>query len=714
MPINDDLSEYLEAKAASIDVEPITLAGVKQRWQRRNRRNRLVAVAAVFALVVGAGAGLRALTDDDPGADVAVGVAGHGAVDGAVEGSADQPGSPPLTATTAPAPAGADAGASGSTSVAVSSDYGGDSKVVPWGEGFLSWSVVRESPSLDSLDPAVADKFPPEIIKVIQDAGATTLEESMDALRAAGLLELATRIVTDDPELMDLYSQATAQTTTRFVAQASADGVTWKEIDTSTWPVSGQSFRSVTSDGSHLLIGEVVAEGSGEPGSAIAIRIYVTTDLGTWTTFDLTPPDVSLGSPHVQSNVSISRVAIGPNGWAAIVDSNSWLDIDSLLPIEIRDRGNYGVDYTDDGLVVRIYSGTDTSPGDLPVPATTIDPAGARLPLPPNASGEVAPVDTIRFTWDELGIDGSASGPDIFGDQTVSTIFVADWGGVPSVVAGATGLGRIGQIVGTDTGFVALMYGTGPGEPNLAYSPDGRFWQTIATPSIQRIDSLVAVDGGVVVSGGPDGVQNLWLGGPDGTGLVPITVPDIPAGTWIGLNPGSSQRGTVSIVDVTGYPPYDPFAVDFDVTVENEGMSVTLGQRADGSAWVKVIDLATGEVVLDRQAGADGAAGNLFSTDADSLILNDEAGNPVVSLPVKQMSDRFSAARDAAMAAAASERPVPPELAPDFRVVASRDGANWLVTPLAAGIGSYVGSMAINGNTLVVEIGSEFQTFTLP
>ncbi len=680
MPINDDLSEFLEAKAASIDVDPIDLAGIRQRGRRRNRRNRMVGVGAVFVLVIGASVGVRTLTADDSGSDVAVGAAASGPASDSVP-----PPDPTVALPTSTLGPNQSSTESTSSAAAVPGVNVGTPIVVPWGDGFLSWSTIRESPTLDLLDPSVADKFPPEIIAAVRDAGATTLEESVEALRAAGLLELATQIVTDDPDLLDLYSQATNQGTTRFVAQTSNDGVTWQEIDTSLWPAVSPSGREVVSDGSHLLIAENPGDGGGGPNSASTIRINLTTDLETWSTIDLAPPSQFEGNPHVRSEAWLSSIAIGPDGWVAMANSNVWLDIESLIPAELRGVSEYRVDYKTDGVTIQIHPQTPANP-----------------------------TDTFTFTWDELGIDGSELGPDFSGDQTITTIFAADWDAEPTVAVDTAGLGRFREIVGTDSGYVALTQRTGEVESNLAYSADGMSWQAVATPGIQRVDALAAVDGGLVVSGGTNSDLGLWLGGPDGAGLVPVTLPEIPPGTSIRFNTGSSTLGAAAIVDLTRYSAFDPFTVDFDVTIEQDGIAVTFVQRSDGSGWLKAVDSATGEVLLEQPLGAENQAESPVTIDAEWLTLSDEVGDLIVRLPTVEVEKKINAARDAAIAAAQSDRPAPEEMVPDVRLVASRDGVNWLVTSAPDEAGSFPDAMAINGHTLVARFGSDFQTFTLP
>ncbi len=721
MPINDDLSEFLEAKAASIDVEPIDLAGVKQRGRRRNRRNRMVGVAAVFALVVGVSVGVRALTSNGSATDVAVGVAANGPVTDSVPVSDSVP--PPEPTVVLPTSTlGPDQsyGESTSSSVAVPGINAANPTVVPWGDGFLSWNTIRESPTLDILDPSVADKFPPEIIAAVRDAGATTLEESVDALRAAGLLELATQIVTDDPDLLELYGQATTQGTTRFVAQTSNDGIAWQEIDTSLWPAVSPNAHEVVSDGSHLLIAESVGEGSGGPNSNSAIRINLTADLETWSTIDMVPPNPFEGSPYVNSNVGFSNFAIGPNGWAAVVNSNIWLDIESLIPAGFGGTGISGMIYTADGVTIR-FSPVAAMPSTGNVATTTtvypaVTTSAAPAPTPEAGSGTADPIDTLTFTWEELGIDGSGLGPNPLGDQTVSTVFAADWDAEPPVVVDTAGLGRFLQIVGTDSGYVALTQPTGSFESKLAYSADGMSWQSVVTPGIQRIDALVAVDGGLVVSGATGGDHGLWLGGPDGAGLVPVSIPDIPSGTWITFDSRSSTRGATAIVDLTTYPSsaFEPFAVDFDVTIEQDGIAVTFVQRADGSGWLKALDSATGEVLLKQPLGVENQAETQVAIDAEWLTLSDGAGDLIVRLPTIDVEGKINAARGAAIDAAQSERLPPGELVPDVRLVASRDGVNWLVMPAPDEAGSFPAARAINGHTLVIRLGNDFRTFTLP
>ena len=48
--------------------------------------------------------------------------------------------------------------------------------------------------------------FPPEILETLAEAGVTTIDEAMAVLEEAGLMQQATDIVTQNPEVLEWYN----------------------------------------------------------------------------------------------------------------------------------------------------------------------------------------------------------------------------------------------------------------------------------------------------------------------------------------------------------------------------------------------------------------------------------------------------------------------------------------------------------------------------
>ncbi|MEM9202839.1 MAG: hypothetical protein AAGC53_14330 [Actinomycetota bacterium] len=101
-------------------------------------------------------------------------------------------------------------------------------------DGFLAWGqhYTPSDTSLQDLVPDIADRFPQEIIDVLAEAGfeitdANSIEETTAVLADAGLLDLATQTVTEDPELLDAYMEVTSGGTYETQAFFSADGISW-------------------------------------------------------------------------------------------------------------------------------------------------------------------------------------------------------------------------------------------------------------------------------------------------------------------------------------------------------------------------------------------------------------------------------------------------------------------------------------------------------
>ena len=105
-------------------------------------------------------------------------------------------------------------------------------------DGFVAWGQIH-TPSdvtLQDLVPDIADRFPAEIVDTLTAAGfdvgdVNSLDAAAEVLDAAGLLDLASQVLADDPELMDAYLEVANGGVYETVAFFSADGSSWSSID---------------------------------------------------------------------------------------------------------------------------------------------------------------------------------------------------------------------------------------------------------------------------------------------------------------------------------------------------------------------------------------------------------------------------------------------------------------------------------------------------
>ncbi len=739
----DELKSHLADRAASMGVESASVADVERRGRRRTRRGRAGGVVAVVAVVLVATVGIRPLiTDDQSTLDVAAGATTTvaptttvGTAGRSTDSAIPSPPPPPLSQGEAIAAA---------SSFLVGSDYsyGGGDWVVPWGDGFLSLTTVWDTPLLPGPDSELAALFPPEILEVVQEAGATTLNEAMAALQAAGLLEQATDLVERDPELMSVFQSLSVPGPARLLAQTSPDGVVWTDMEGFVPPPVGTSFSQVVSDGTHLVVaGQVwndevsfddpgVASGDGSS----TITVSVSTNLSDWEAVEIVSPSVD-GPAYVQTDRSLWDLTIGPDGWLGVVSTNSYVDMWSLLPPEVREwQGGSGITQTPDGLEVELYAAFEVGleAEFEPPPATTI----AVLPGVSTASAEATgrtpladesccePSETRFYSWSDLGVD-----PDEFETfrstsefaSSSDSIWIGDWNGTPASGSVFGGPGdRINGVVGTDAGFLALKYTMESGSRELLFSADGLVWRPTEMPAGDPIESILAVDGGALVQTRNQLDLSIWRGAADGTGWTKAEVPaELTDAGYLNGFFGAS-RGLVAVIDTRVYTDLSQPPVEFDVAIEQDGQSIHLFAHDDGTADLVITDLATGEVVADLNGNYGGLSADFvrISDPGDFIEIVDDGGNVLVSIPMDVILEVVLPAQQDAMDASDWVPPPPVEEFPEFTLVATFDGIEWLAVPLDSDAGSagyveYPSSMGINGDNVVLRRGGTWESYTI-
>ena len=80
--------------------------------------------------------------------------------------------------------------------------------------------------------------FPPEILDTLAEAGVTTIDEAMAVLEEAGLMQQATDIVTQNPEVLEWYNGVFSGGSYESYAEFSEDGENWSLSTASAgrWP----------------------------------------------------------------------------------------------------------------------------------------------------------------------------------------------------------------------------------------------------------------------------------------------------------------------------------------------------------------------------------------------------------------------------------------------------------------------------------------------
>ncbi len=738
----DELKSHLAGRAASMGVEPASVANVERRGRRRTRRGRVGGVVAVVAVVLVAAVGIRPLiTDDQSTLDVAAGVTTTVAPTttvGAAGGSAD------LAIPPAPRPLSQGEALEASSSYLGGSDYsyGGGDWVVPWGDGFLSFTTVWDTPLLPDPDSELAALFPPEIVEVVQESGATTLSEAMDALQAADLLDMATNLVSDDPELLSVFESLSARGPARLLAQTSPDGSVWSDVEGFVSPLASDSFSQIVSDGTHLVIAEQVwnnelsLDGTGlasGSGSSM-ITVSVSTNLSDWKAVEIVPAPVDRPA-YVHTDHSLSALTIGPDGWLVVVATSSFADTWSLLPAEVREWPNgVSIRETTDGLEVELYAEfeVDLEADFGPSPVTTVaaadglsttDVAGVE-PAPFLGESCCEPEEMRFYSWSDLGVD-----PDEFetfrmtpeSDSSSDSIWIGDWNGSPAFGLDFSGPGdRINQVVGTDAGFLATNYLTESGSRELIFSADGFVWLPAEAPVGDSIETIMAVDRGVLVQTRSQSELNVWRGAADGTGWTKVEVP--AELTDVGYLNGffGASRGFVDVIDTHEYTDLSQPPVEFDVAIEQDGQSIHLFAHDDGTADLVITDVATGDVVAELSGDYGGLSADFvrIGDTGEFIEIVDDAGNVVVLIPMDVVVDVVLSAQQDAIDASGWVPPPPLLESPEFTLIATFDGVQWLAVPLDGAAGSdgyldYPSSMGINGDTVVLQRSGTWESYTI-
>ena len=691
--INNDHPEAVEVAPMPSD---------QSRFPLRPLIFGLVGLLAVVGLVIGVVS--TGDDGDDTGADVDV----------AVDEPADEPAAPvdsdesreggddPVDRTAADLPA------------AEGSYYGGGDWLVPWGEGFLEIGLIFHPAPLPEFDDRFSDLFPPEVRETIESVGATTVEDAMDALFEAGLMAEVEEIASANPEMMDWFYGAEPPPPTLEIRE-SADGTDWTLLDDVTIP-GGESLMGVASDGEHLVVTTQTwhfDEGEEYGPGRTEMWVATTTDLVEWQVHEIPSADPAKVPSHVFVESNIATAAVGPDGWLVSTHTFAWLDEWSLLPQDLQEyAGGWETTADETGVTFDLY--------EIHEPEFVTDEEGQVLEeIWPEDEECCEIVETRVLTWDELGTDYETWQQYREGENSTTATWTAPWGSDPVETVLSDAYMGFGPVVGTEAGFVALTWNDETVGNTVLFSVDGRSWNERPSPLSGAegwVDSLVAVEGGVLATGSDGVSQMVWTGDADGSNWQPTDIPGLDPDVWVGFWSSSSSPGAATIVDQQDYSIYDPPAVDVEVTYEHEGLLITAAQSSDGGSSILVTDAATGEVVLDATSEL-AYPGELpeFAVfrEAGLDIVDPATGATVVTLPADEVMSRYEQAYDVAVAETGWTPPDEFDLQPDLWILASADGLSWLLEDLDEGSEPWPQQAAINGDTVVVRVADEWSVFAL-
>lgn len=710
---HDSISDDLAAVADDIDVgdaDAMLTAVRGAATARRRRRSAVLGVAAVGTLAV-SGIVLANVVSDDGSADVLLSA---DSVPTSTEAPADVDTAPPTVVPVVPATVPAATGEPIPVQVVPANsiltsdpafeseaDFGNAPQLFAWQDGFLA--VRRDfepQPLPTELPPEIVEQFSPEVVEFFADGLPPTIDEAIAQLEEAGLLDEVTAVVTSNPDVFDaIYATPTEVTVSvRF----STDGVEWSDVDANFPDELSQSYN-VSVAGDRLVIvsdgREVGPEGRSEASGEMTV--LSSTDLVEWSRQTIPLPAAPTDLPDfVRVDTYPENLVANADRWMLRISTFSDVDILSLVDDDLRDRvqngsGGYGMSSDADGITIEIYEPQEFEPnGDEPLDTTAMIPN--------------EPTEQIRFTWNELGLDGE---PDNLNEQS-SVAWTSDWVGAPvastEAIAGESDWYRTTTAV--DAGFVTAA------RDGVLFSADGITWSSVDAPVEGYIDNLVPVGDEVVA----------FVTGVDGTTSQHQL--DISTMTWttividglpesFGVERSVNGAATLYENDSAGFGAGPTTSVG---TAEVNGFLVELRRTFfydSGGATYTVTDIASGEVVstessddvVSEESPFEFAEESYDVAGEEGITFFDPAtGEQMVKVPFEAMDY---------VVLDADGQPIPEQNFPDSepsipsRWMLATNGSSWIVEQLSeassadteeAYFGSEIGDVAVNGDTVLI------------
>lgn len=742
---DDELRSRMAGLADTTAIDTVTLEQVEARSRRRTLRQRSATVLAAFALVVGGAIGVVSLGDGGDDLDVAADDTEAAVSDDAGIGDGDTNGGEGAdeTAETAEARRESDDAASttaaSSEAMTVADDAAffegefssGPGGLLPWNGGFLAFGerFVPAEPvelTFDGSDP-ISAYFPPEILDTLAEAGVTTIAEAMAVLEEAGLMQQATDIVTQNPEVLEWYNGVFSGGSYESYAEFSEDGETWSPVDGFSWPGGLEYAPQLGSNGSHLVavVNDVTWDEESGRSTDQSITVYVTDDLVTWQATPV-PAAVPTVADYVHLDISPGQVAVTDDGWYLTVSTWQWIDLWSALPAGLLDElAANGWDWrpTKAGIEIVEWNWEQfDEPSVFPAP----DEEEARIATDELEYVEEPEPTVIRVVpWSELPFGYDEWTAAEVGNSTVQG-FTGDFNGSVAA-AGTPGESSDSRVISVEGGLFALVFTYPEFDPSIelgddAYrvmvtafrSADGRSWSPVALPDLGDdawVDTAVAVEGGVLLVASNEwlGRQQFHLGTIDG-GFAPVDGPVLGDDRYVWFNSaGANSDGVATVVDLGQHR--SPEFVGYSVRFEYEGFEISTSHDGEGQATFTIVDLASGEILNDYVGDAYGDVPLIYAEQG--MVVLDADGETIVEIPFEIAEQEIFRVESEAWEAAYAADPY----VPDYRLVATRDGRTWTVQSLptpADGYGWYGAAVVVDGRVLVSDGVGGWATVDLP
>lgn len=606
--------------------------------RRRRRRNALVGTAAAATLVVSGAVIVNVSGNSGDGDDLIVSAPvtdpigeptdnDEQVADEPVPDNNTAPISEPVDAVPAPVVDASSAGAATAETIAADDSYvqGSYQQMLPWQNGFLAVGQIQADQALpEELSDEINAAFPAEVVEFFEEAGGLppTIAEATSMLQEAGLFDLVSDVVLNNPEVSDAIYAVPVAEPEQF-ARLSTDGVDWTDIELDI-PIDAYGDRRIFSTGDRLAVVSLEYGPDDSAGSrssprgpqATAIVVSSTTDLQTWTVqrSELGATAEELPA-YMFANTYLNGVAANDTGWVASIDNYRDVNYEALLPDDFdrsfMEAGNgWSIYHEPDGLIIETYD-------------------------------EVGASDVVRVSWAEIGLIEAPPGLENQneGPGQGSSTWSATWGAEPSQSV-VTDDGY-GQIFGFDAGF--LRQGQ-----ELTYSTDGTSWTELDRPTEGGwVNSFMAIPGGVLAFVQDGGETNAAYQ----LDLASLTwsladQPAIPEGfsPW-----NDSANGAVlySIEDFSQYDDMPEFAEPYLMTVENDGFTLEGVFGSESQSYV-VIDKASGDIVASETIDAPFVGEFEFLNEVGQgiEIVSPETGDVITSFNAEQLEASMSTGED--------------------------------------------------------------------
>jgi hypothetical protein len=240
------------------------------------------------------------------------------------------------------------------------------------------------------------------------------------------------------------------------------------------------------------------------------------------------------------------------------------------------------------------------------------------------------------------------------------------------------------------------------------FSADGRTWSSSPLPDpTGAVVNAFPIDGGfVAIVANERGTSDLYRLDDRGGNPRQISLDELPGAFVTGFAdrtlPGFNSAPSSAAVLVAGRAAQTPLVIDSDEYryIERGGL-------------VSIVDLATGEVVLSHTPHRPPAADTTWERGDDGMTFTDpETETVLMQIPI----ETYDAAQDDRRALVGL--PDSAEAESDLRLLASRDGEQFLVEPLRSSDPTADVSDAVevttNGRAVLARLGNEWIRFDLP